>query len=356
MRGGEGRDFLGWASGNDTVDYSDAAGPVTVVIDTSADDGGGGLDTPIDIGDAIGSAFDDFCGRCRLQLFAGGGGDDELEGDAGDDTLDGGDGTDHRRLRKRGGEGVTISLAAGTATGDGADTLIDVENVVEFEFADAITGNAAANELTGGLGNDTLLGGAGDDTVDGGAGIDTADYSAAAGPVTVVIDTSADDGDGGLDTLIGIENAIGSAFDDLLLGDAGANLLVAGGGDDELEGDAGDDTLDGGAGNDTGRLLGRRLRRLRRRRYVRRRRRRRPRYADRHRERHRARRSMTFCWAMPAPTCSPAASATTNWRATPATTRWTVVTAPIPPSTKTRREVSRSAWPPARRPATVPTR
>ena len=119
------------------------------------------------------------------------------------------------------------------------------------EFADAISGNAAANELTGGLGNDTLVGGAGDDTLDGGDGNDTVDYSDAAGPVTVVIDTSANDGEGGTDALIGIENAIGSAFDDLLLGDGGANLLAGDGGDDTLSGGAGDDTLNGDAGTDT---------------------------------------------------------------------------------------------------------
>ena len=52
----------------------------------------------------------------------------------------------------------------------------------------------------------------------------------------------------GVDTLTGIENLIGSAFNDTLTGDAGNNVLTGGAGNDMLLGGAGDDTLDGGAG------------------------------------------------------------------------------------------------------------
>ncbi len=53
------------------------------------------------------------------------------------------------------------------------------------------------------------------------------------------------------DTLAGIENLTGSAFDDVLAGDAGANTLMGLAGDDTLEGNGGDDILIGGAGTDT---------------------------------------------------------------------------------------------------------
>ncbi len=48
-----------------------------------------------------------------------------------------------------------------------------------------------------------------------------------------------------------IENALGSAFDDRLVGNDGINLLAGGAGRDALFGNAGDDTLVGGAGDDT---------------------------------------------------------------------------------------------------------
>jgi hypothetical protein len=48
-----------------------------------------------------------------------------------------------------------------------------------------------------------------------------------------------------------VENAIGGAGFDVLIGNTAANTLTGGGGDDELNGGQGNDTLDGGAGSDT---------------------------------------------------------------------------------------------------------
>lgn len=50
------------------------------------------------------------------------------------------------------------------------------------------------------------------------------------------------------DSLVNIENVIGSDFNDVLIGDAGDNLLIGGAGDDTLSGGAGNDTLIGGTG------------------------------------------------------------------------------------------------------------
>jgi Ca2+-binding RTX toxin-like protein len=50
------------------------------------------------------------------------------------------------------------------------------------------------------------------------------------------------------DTLVGIENLIGSNFSDRLVGDGGANRLDGGTGGDTLDGGAGNDILVGGAG------------------------------------------------------------------------------------------------------------
>ncbi|KRC82486.1 M10 family metallopeptidase C-terminal domain-containing protein [Sphingomonas sp. Root241] len=117
---------------------------------------------------------------------------------------------------------------------------------------DVLIGLAGNDTLDGGNGDDTLFGGEGDDVLIGGAGIDTASYSDAAVGVTVNLGLAGAQATGaGSDTLSGIENLIGSAFNDVLTGAAGANLLFGGAGDDRLDGGAGADGLTGGTGDDT---------------------------------------------------------------------------------------------------------
>jgi Ca2+-binding RTX toxin-like protein len=118
--------------------------------------------------------------------------------------------------------------------------------------------------LYGMLGNDDLVGGSGADFLDGGFGNDYASYHCVVGypsaGVTVNLETGVGDGgeaDG--DTLINIENLVGSCHDDIFIGDDGENKLLGrsgndtlkgGGGDDELWGDFENDTLHGGGGAD----------------------------------------------------------------------------------------------------------
>ena len=116
--------------------------------------------------------------------------------------------------------------------------------------------------FAGGPGNDMLLlgpqddmldGGAGTDTLDGGAGTDILAFAADA-PAGVRVDLSrfaATDPWGFTDTVLNIEDVLGTAWNDTLAGDAAANRLEGGAGNDLLSGGAGDDTLLGGAGNDT---------------------------------------------------------------------------------------------------------
>jgi Ca2+-binding RTX toxin-like protein len=135
----------------------------------------------------------------------------------------------------------------------------------------------------GGAGSETFAGGAGDDYLHGGGGADTADYSEASSYVTVDLGkTTAQNidvgqtisGGQGFDTLIDIENLVGSTFNDMLTGGTSDNILWGGDGndslnggqghdrleggnnDDMLEGGAGNDTLDGGAGTNTARYSG----------------------------------------------------------------------------------------------------
>ena len=57
-------------------------------------------------------------------------------------------------------------------------------------------------------------------------------------------------GDAAGDSYSSIEGVIGSAFDDLLIGNNSANELRGGAGDDTLTGLLGNDRLDGGTGDD----------------------------------------------------------------------------------------------------------
>ncbi|HYN00470.1 MAG TPA: calcium-binding protein, partial [Aestuariivirgaceae bacterium] len=135
---------------------------------------------------------------------------------------------------------------------DGQDTLI------AHDGDDVLLGGGQNDQLEGGLGNDFLDGGAGADSLDGGpdtansGGLgDTALYVFAQSGVSVNLATgSGTRGDAVGDTLIGIENLVGSEFADELIGNAGTNLLLGLGGDDLLEGRAGADVIAGGAGDD----------------------------------------------------------------------------------------------------------
>ncbi len=205
-------------------------------------------------GEGTGGAFVD--GRLALR---GGAGDDSLTGGPGNDILNGGLGADHLD----GGPGVdtasffgapagvSVSLDAGTTSGgDGADTLVGLENVTGSAFADTLIGDEGDNVLTG------LEG---DDTIDGLGGIDAAGYLLAESAVTVDLEAGTSSGGHGADALTGVENVLGSNFGDSLVGDGGANQIIGGpgvdairggGGNDHLLGGDGDDRLLGGAGND----------------------------------------------------------------------------------------------------------
>jgi Ca2+-binding RTX toxin-like protein len=155
--------------------------------------------------------------------------------------------------------GVTVDLATGAAFGGHAtgDTLTGIENLI---------GSAHADVLTGDAGNNTITGGAGGDVLDGGAGIDTTSYAGSSTRVNVNLASGAVwGGHATFDTLIGIENLIGSAHDDSLIGNAGNNVLnggldndrlVGGDGNDVLTGGADEDSLNGGAGIDVASYLG----------------------------------------------------------------------------------------------------
>lgn len=115
---------------------------------------------------------------------------------------------------------------------------------------DFIVGGAGDDVLTGAAGADTFIGGAGDDRIDGGVGVDTVSFEDSTAGVTVRLNGGAtNDGMGGTDTLFGIENAVGTTFNDTMVGNGADNVLNGGAGADYLIGLNGDDVLIGGSGS-----------------------------------------------------------------------------------------------------------
>ncbi len=255
LAGGTGSDVLSGGSGTDTADYSASGSGVTVNLATGTGSGGDAAgDTLSGIEVVVGSGFNDsLTGDGGANTLDGGASNDTLAGGAGSDSLIGGTGTDTADYSAS-GSGVTVNLGTGTGSGGDAagDTLSGIENVTGSAYNDSLTGDGGSNTLDGGMGNDTLVGGAGADSLIGGAGTDTADYSASGSGVTVNLGTgTALGGDAASDTLSGIENVTGSAYNDNLSGDAGANALDGGAGNDTLAGGGGADSLIGGSGTDT---------------------------------------------------------------------------------------------------------
>lgn len=126
-----------------------------------------------------------------------------------------------------------------------------IENAIGGDGNDFITGNHADNHLQGGAGDDVLEGGAGDDVLDGGTGIDSVSFSLSDEAVTIDLGAeTAHSAHTGTDSLLNIENAIGSWGDDTIFGGANDNRIDGGNGNDMIEGRGGDDTLFGGLGHD----------------------------------------------------------------------------------------------------------
>lgn len=156
-------------------------------------------------------------------------------------------GSDEDRIREGANATLNGSDNSDTLNGTGSDDVLN-----GLGGNDNINGLGGNDSLFGGDGNDFLSGGLGDDFIDGEVGIDTVDYAGEGQGVTVNLSLgSAEDGNKNTDTLSSIENAIGSQFNDTLIGSIDANTLTGGDGGDTLEGRAGSDTLDGGAGTDT---------------------------------------------------------------------------------------------------------
>ena len=118
--------------------------------------------------------------------------------------------------------------------------------------ADALVGSSGVDYIYGFAGDDSLNGLAGADVLDGGDGIDTASYAGSLAAVTVnFLSGVASGGDAAGDIFTGLENIVGSNFNDTLTGNYGNNRLDGGLGTDKMIGSYGDDTYVVNATKDT---------------------------------------------------------------------------------------------------------
>jgi Ca2+-binding RTX toxin-like protein len=248
--GTRGADILMGTSRRDVIVGLGGSDVITALGGPDLICGGRGNDTisggPSDRG--IGRPPDTLLGEAGDDELRGGGGFDVLMGGTGDDQLIGGDRHDTASFFFS-PAGVTVDLAAGTATGEGTDTLASIEDVGGSAFDDTLTGDIGPNLFSPSGGNDTIAGGDGRDIVL---------FNDAPAPVIVNLAAGTATGQG-TDTLASIEDVRGGNFADQITGDTGPNTIfgaggndtIAGGdGDDSLFGDKGDDSLDGGNGTD----------------------------------------------------------------------------------------------------------
>ncbi|MDD4330542.1 MAG: hypothetical protein PHD79_11350, partial [Aliarcobacter sp.] len=308
--GDTGNNTLIGESGADTI--KGIAGNNIIYGDKISDDGTDTLTNVSTNNDVI------YAGTGQDTIYAGGG-DDTIFTEVGSDTIYGGSGND----KIYGGLGskiyggnyindahtdsgidtvsyenistsVTVRLDANfaivAATGN-SDIIFGIENVIGTAFADSIVGDIADNTLIGGAGNDTLNGldgnnrleggddndtlisGAGNNYVDGGTGSDTVDYSSLTGTNFGDDDSIAGQVNGiyysgikvdltntsaqrihanyGTDTILNIENVIGSTKNDYIIGNDEKNILDGKGGNDYFVLGQGEDTILGDMGTDT---------------------------------------------------------------------------------------------------------
>jgi Ca2+-binding RTX toxin-like protein len=161
---------------------------------------------------------DGIFGGVENDFLAGGGGADLLEGEAGDDVVRG-DGTIDTI---KGNEGIdTLSFATGVTPGFEGAYPSSITHVSGFPESESGERRGVFVRLDGGGTSCTYA------ACNNGAGLG-----------------------GGADSVAEVENVIGTAFPDIIVGSSGANKIYGGGGGDVIIGSGGADELFGGAEGD----------------------------------------------------------------------------------------------------------
>ncbi|NEQ69760.1 MAG: calcium-binding protein [Symploca sp. SIO2D2] len=240
LNGGTGTDYFDGGEGRDTVDFENEEFAITADLSqnfaTYIDDAGEKVvEALINIENLRGTAFDD--------TLIGDDGNNVLFGNGGTDYLDGGEGFDS----------VSFTLEKFAINADLSQnraTYIDdagVEVVETLLNIESLIGSAFDDRLIGDDGNNWLRGNGGVDYFDGGDGVDLVNFFNEKFGITADLsqERATYTNDAGVEiveTLINIENLVGTALDDILIGDDGNNWF---------RGNTGQDYFDGGAGVDT---------------------------------------------------------------------------------------------------------
>ena len=212
-----------------TVDYSRSRVPVNINLEHGLATGEG-RDTLVDISNVLGSPHADTIqgGNDNNVLIAGGGSDtiragagsDLLVGQKGNDVLDGESGVDGVAFKEL-ASFLELDLKVGFATGEGSDSLAQIEDVFASNTEGAsIIGTDFANQIHVGEGGNSIFGGAGDDKISTTSGRNDVDE---------------------------IDAGLG---DDYVASGVGDDSLAGGPGNDELHASEGNDAADGGLGYD----------------------------------------------------------------------------------------------------------
>lgn len=205
---------------------------------------------------------------------------------------------------------LVVSQAHGAFTGANATEVVEGGQLMLMTISTLINGSAAVDTIAGTFvgetinalaNNDSITGGGGNDTIDGGAGTDTANFSGNQSAYRFGFrdDVMVIKGDDGMDQLINVEQVkfgaaaavsistlragvndngliyvntagknlysvadaytgpvsgivnqfLGGAFADIVLGTEKADFINAGAGNDAINGAAGNDVIDGGQGS-----------------------------------------------------------------------------------------------------------
>ncbi|MES2944978.1 MAG: cadherin-like domain-containing protein, partial [Pseudomonadota bacterium] len=240
------------------------SGPMELIYQVMDDQGLAAVATQLFVVKAPSNVINGTAGNDKLtgtaadEVLNGFAGKDVLDGKAGMDSMAGGDGSDTYYLRNVG----DVAIETNSAASGGMDKVYsylashtlgsNIENGrIMTSAAASLTGNELKNILYAGTGNNQLDGGS-----LAAADVDTASYlygvKGLAGIHADLSLTGAQStGGSGTDTLINIENLIGSNNKDMLTGNSLANSLSGAAGQDSLNGGEGADRLSGGLDADT---------------------------------------------------------------------------------------------------------
>jgi Ca2+-binding RTX toxin-like protein len=206
----------------------------------------------------LGDADDTLIGSRGSDQIDGGDGIDVLDGGKGSDVISGGAGEDIADYSGR-ADAIRVALNGRPVSGSADDGRVGARDTVDSDVED-VWGGRGDDTLIGNDRGNLLNGGPGADDLQGGAGEDAADYSERATGVVVQANGKPESGNdedgpaGARDKVAtDIEDLLGGAGNDTLVGDGEKNWLGGGDGDDVLDArGAGADYSSCGSGSDIG--------------------------------------------------------------------------------------------------------